>query len=1003
MNFVVSHAVKENMRRKCYFIVCLFACFLVTLVSLISKTVVTQGSLIFLMLGEKETGEMDIILSPLKSERSRRHKNITDYFVDYAYINYTKYKSIIENNDAKDSLNTTTIRSNFIGKVGTGGKSADVVLINTTKEREIELGRSYPYGPMKEGECNVQKSLKYSSTDQVHLSITLDMSVFFRDTLINLYYLNQSHYNENITLIGKIPNTITIECKMANIFEDNYGKEGGDKDGLIFVEMEHFYKTIGEHMNPEIEEMFPGYSEIVKKINPNDYANTMIVNFPPNRINAYIESDFNVLLEKGAKYANTLTEQMSNIEHIDVSMPLIARMERYNYGSVLLNLVLNIIIISLFILSLILIYSLLLITLETNSFEFGILRLIGTTKRDIIFIIIFQCLAFSIPAFLIAFGCHFWVLSIINNSLKGLINTDLHLSFSTDSLFLACVVNFLSPICAAFFPIKSILGKNIASSLNAQINKTTGMKIEVISLEKKETKTFIIFGSLTFFYGASIYYFLPLSLISLNFSMIGFIFIFILLGIVVGFVMLSLNIENLLQKLITHILLFFTKSFTKMLIIKNLTAHRLKNRKTSLMYSLSVSLFIMTSVGLDIILQSVKKETINYRGSEALLSAYNEYFNPWQMRDSLKKMIDQGLIDEFSYRSPTLSNVCFREPSTIMNLGKSLSFNMDIKAISPSFFSATDPEPLRIDESQTYKVDKSFNLYTPSEQLYLSESKGKVGLSGIFKWEFNANLNDYFYIQQRRNKNQMTFLNKPAFIINAASGLQVNSEPSMMVQRTTALSIPHYVDLVYKCNKYFPEEIYEMDLASYEEFYIDKINLKINSKIPIKKAVDGISDIVNEDPNYIAKLWLYNNMRSRIDSISKMVFQIFYVVSTIVLFFCFFNLAASMTINIFDQKKEIAILRSLGMKKPHVTFVFVCEAVVLILTSSVIGTVIGSLISYTMSLQWQMFMNISVNYSVPVTALIIVISFSILGGILSTIVPATRMMKVPISMLVRNA
>ena len=255
-------------------------------------------------------------------------------------------------------------------------------------------------------------------------------------------------------------------------------------------------------------------------------------------------------------------------------------------------------------------------------------------------------------------------------------------------------------------------------------------------------------------------------------------------------------------------------------------------------------------------------------------------------------------------------------------------------------------------------------------------------------------------------RNQMTFLNKPAFIINAAAGLQVNSEPSMMVRHTTSLSIPQYVDLVYKCNRYFPEEIKEMtdmDIASYETFFIEKINLKLNSKLPIKKAVDGISDIVNEDPNYIANLWLYNKMKSRMDSISKMVFQIFYVVSTIVLFFCFFNLSASMTINILDQKKEIAILRSLGMKRPHVIFVFVCEAIVLILTASFIGTIIGSLISYTMSLQWQMFMNISVKYSVPVTALIIVISFSILGGILSTIVPATRMMNVPISMLVRNA
>lgn len=275
-------------------------------------------------------------------------------------------------------------------------------------------------------------------------------------------------------------------------------------------------------------------------------------------------------------------------------------------------------------------------------------------------------------------------------------------------------------------------------------------------------------------------------------------------------------------------------------------------------------------------------------------------------------------------------------------------------------------EPLRIDKSQKYHVDKKYNSFTPSEQLYLSESKGKVGLSGIFKWQFNANVDEYFYIQQQRNRNQMTFLYKPAFIINAAAGLQVNSEPSMMVRRTTSLSIPQFVDLVYKCNRYFPEEIKEitdMDIASYETFFIDKINLKLNSKLTVKKAVDGISDIVNEDPNYIASLWLYNNMKSRMDPISTMVFQIFYVVSTIVLFFCFFNLSASMTINIFDQKKEIAILRSLRMRRPHVIFVFVCEAIVLILTASFIGTIIGSLISYTMS----------------------------------------KMMNVPISMLIRNA
>ncbi len=71
---------------------------------------------------------------------------------------------------------------------------------------------------MKEGECNVHKSLKYSLTDQVHLTLTIDMKTLFRDTLISLYYLNQSHYNENITKIENISTTVTIKRKKLQFF-----------------------------------------------------------------------------------------------------------------------------------------------------------------------------------------------------------------------------------------------------------------------------------------------------------------------------------------------------------------------------------------------------------------------------------------------------------------------------------------------------------------------------------------------------------------------------------------------------------------------------------------------------------------------------------------------------------------------------------------------------------------------------------------------------------------
>ena len=65
MKFIPEYSLKENLRRKCYFIICLITCFLVSLVCLVLKTVVSQGALIFLMLGEKDSGEMDFYIYQL--------------------------------------------------------------------------------------------------------------------------------------------------------------------------------------------------------------------------------------------------------------------------------------------------------------------------------------------------------------------------------------------------------------------------------------------------------------------------------------------------------------------------------------------------------------------------------------------------------------------------------------------------------------------------------------------------------------------------------------------------------------------------------------------------------------------------------------------------------------------------------------------------------------------------------------------------------------------------
>ena len=994
MKFISEYSLKENLRRKCYFIICLITCFLVSLVSLVAKTVISQGSLIFLMLGERESGEIDFYITPSMTTRNSSFSKIDDYHIDYAFINFTKYEEIMKdkkNKDKENPFDLSSVRTYYNGY--SPYNRLYLMLIDTDKEREIELGRSYPYKKLKKGECLVHRNLIYDENKIFNLSVSLDD--FIIDTL--LYYYNDIKIESDpgLEYIEQFTTYIPFSCNIVDTFKDNYGKENGDDDNIVIMEQEYFYEHLANFIPKDILEYFPDYPDKIKNIKGQDYGNVLIINFPKNRLNYYTEDDYDNLKDKGVKYMNKVVQEMGDLQNYRLFMPLIKSMERFKYGTTLLNLILNIILLGIFGLSLILIHSLLLITTETNSFEFGVLRLVGNSKKNVILLIIFQCLCFSIPAFILAIIFSLIILNRINAVIKDELNTDLDISFTFSGFSLAFFLNFLSPIIASIFPIINILRKNIATSLNTMLNKTQGMKIEVISLQKKELNSLIVFGLLTFIYGASIYYFLPLSLISNNFGMIGAIFLWILFGILLGFVLLSRNIEHLLQKLLTYTLLFFTRSYTKLLILKNLAAHKVKNKKSSLMFSLSVGIFIMASVGFDLILQSTKSIVLMYEGSEITIYNQDDYFEPQDMIVSMMELYKRNLIDSFAFYTLYLDDICLDSNSYITNYGKTVLSRQYSLAINSAYFSATRETDLKISEQ-----NKNYKKYTPSEQLYFSEFKGKTGVSGILKYDFNANLNSRIFLKLLNKNQEMLFLSKPAFILDSAGGLQMNSQPSMFITREFVISIPLYLEIFQKCRNYFAESYEEIEFASYSELPIWGMNIKPKGNLN-DDDIDLINNILRKNGPR-GEIWFFANMKKRLDLASTIVFLIFYIVSTIVLIFCLFNLTASMTINIYEQKKEIAILRSLGTKKKHVIFIYISEAFILILTSSIIGSIIGSIISYTMAIQWAVFTNVNVVFILPTGSIILIIIFSIIGGVLSTFFPAKNMLNNTISQLIKS-
>ena len=88
-------------------------------------------------------------------------------------------------------------------------------------------------------------------------------------------------------------------------------------------------------------------------------------------------------------------------------------MEIYQYQLMFIGLIFDVIVILFVIVAILLIYSLLLISVETKTFEIGIMRLVGLSKNSFIGMIFTQSYFFVLPAVLFGFALYLPAMMLI--------------------------------------------------------------------------------------------------------------------------------------------------------------------------------------------------------------------------------------------------------------------------------------------------------------------------------------------------------------------------------------------------------------------------------------------------------------------------------------------------------------------------------------------------------------------------------------------------------------
>ena len=196
------------------------------------------------------------------------------------------------------------------------------------------------------------------------------------------------------------------------------------------------------------------------------------MNLPAPRVQYYASSNFDDTQRLVTKYANEVTEALGYYPVL-INLGTLKEMKGYATAVLFMGLIFDIIILLFVIIAVLLIYSLLMISVETKTFEMGVIRMLGLSNHGIIAMILLQALMFVGPAIVLGFAVSAPVLKLIYSYLLsdelGIENKP---SLDTQAILQALIIGILIPLLSSIIPIRSTLSKNLNDALDYQRSKT---------------------------------------------------------------------------------------------------------------------------------------------------------------------------------------------------------------------------------------------------------------------------------------------------------------------------------------------------------------------------------------------------------------------------------------------------------------------------------------------------------------------------------------------------
>ena len=652
------------------------------------------------------------------------------------------------------------------------------------------------------------------------------------------------------------------------------------------------------------------------------------------------------------------------IKEYSIDLPKLRVLGWAEFVSVIIVIVFIFVSIVAMLISGVLINGILKTSVEEKIREYGIFRTLGANKKYSLAIVLMQgfllCNLGTISGIVVADLISRFVIipfanTVVSTSAIGF--TRISFSFSLSSILISYAMGIGVGMIVSISPALKAMRLQLIESIHPYRHEDT-----LYRLQKRSSINYriILVGIILAINGGFVFYFIPRLLISNDSTLFAGVLIVVLLLFNIGLTLAGLGLIPIVLRFVIQIFRPLARRLHNVIKIFVFRYQR-RNSSTVMIFALSFSFVIFTSTLINTLsAQSAANTQLTY-GSDLVIET-----SGWEEPDeSYTGGLGGGPFFPLSINDGNLRTNNLQIQQISINIDKVMTIELEEQLLSidgiekvssviakpyqlTQIYSETDKEfsaeiedytasqeitLIGIDEEYLYTVKRQYiemtsgSVESAFSNLFNDEDEYTCIISEAISTGFNFRIRDSIRIVIRRGDELEVYLFKIVGIAKSIPGFPFEFGVTSMQGIMSGVLISQ--------NTY----LQVLDIPPIP--YVDRIFIKLREDGIVSPYY--IERVINEfyrtDYNYN----LYNLERLIIQQQSAffIIDTLFTLIAMTTVFICIFGLLSSSYSTIIERKKEIGIIRTLGLKGREINRLFIIESLIIMLSSGTIGIIVG--------------------------------------------------------------